>query len=198
MNAIILATASPARLALAAAAGLVCQGDAAHIDEAAIKDALAAEGASALETAITLAEMKAVHVSRRHRGQMVFGADQMLECDGRWFDKPVDPAAAADQLKDLRGKTHHLISAVVAVRDGQRLWHDSDTAALTMRRFSDDFLESYLQAEGDSILGSVGAYRLEARGAQLFSRIEGDYFTILGLPLLPMLDFLRSNKVLPS
>jgi hypothetical protein len=129
---------------------------------------------------------------------LVIGADQVLECDGVLFDKPVDLAAARAQLLALRGRTHRLVSAVVLARDGQRAWHHVDRADLTMRDFSAGFLDHYLESSGDAVLSSVGAYQLEGRGVQLFVRIDGDYFSILGLPLLPLLDILREQGVLPS
>ena len=137
---------------------------------------------------------------RRRRSQdrrpddLVIGADQILECDGIWFDKPADRAAAAETLKRLRGRTHRLVSAISVLGGGRGApWRHRGEARLTMRSFSDRFLARYLDAVGDEVTTSVGAYRLEGRGAQLFTRIEGDYFTVLGLPLLPLLAFLRGG-----
>lgn len=173
-----------------------------RVDEDEIKASYRAEGAGADDTAIALAEMKAQHVSRKimagDPGRYVLGADQMLECGGTWFDKPVDLAAARAQLGALRGKTHHLISAAVLVKDGQRLWHHVDRAELVMRDFSEFYLDDYLDRVGTEILGSVGAYHLEGIGAQLFSRVRGDFFTVLGLPLLPVLAILRQHGMLKS
>ncbi|MFC5358430.1 Maf family protein [Azospirillum himalayense] len=168
----------------------------AAVDEEEIKLAARAEGAPVEDVAEALAELKAQRVTRKHPGALVIGADQMLECEGRWFDKPADRDAARVQLQDLRGKTHRLVSCAVVIRDGERLWHHVDRARLTMRPFSDAFLESYLNAAGDDVLGSVGAYHLEGLGAQLFHRVDGDFFTILGLPLLPLLGFLRVHGVI--
>jgi septum formation protein len=154
--------------------------------------------ASASDLAETLAELKARKISGRHGGALVVGADQVLDCQGKWFDKPVDRAAARAQLLDLRGKMHELISCVCVLRDGERLWHHIGRARLTVRPFTESFLDDYLDQVGDAVLQSVGAYQLEGRGAQLFSRIDGDYFTILGLPLLPLLDFLRNHGVVRS
>ena len=123
----------------------------------------------------------------------MLGSDQMLECDGAWFDKPATRDDARKQLKVLRGKSHSLITSAVLVRDDARLWHTTDRAELRMRNFSDEFLERYLGEAGEDVLHSVGAYRLEGLGAQLFERVTGDFFTILGLPLLPVLGILREH-----
>jgi septum formation protein len=120
----------------------------------------------------------------------------MLECNGVWFDKPADRDHAAAHLAALSGRTHRLISSAVCVRDGARIWHHTAVATLTMRPLSRSFIDRYLEAAGPAVLRSVGAYQLEGLGAQLFSRIEGDYFTVLGLPLLPILAFLRDNQVI--
>ena len=196
--AVILASGSLTRAKLLAAAGLSVAREAAAVDEAEVKAALKAEGAGAAAVAETLAELKAVKVSRRHPGALVIGCDQMLDCDGRWFDKPASRAAAREQLLDLAGRSHQLLTSIVVVRDGTRLWHHNDTATLTMRRFDAGFVDAYLAAVGDAALASVGAYQIEGLGAQLFARIRGDHFTILGLPLLPLLDFLRNHGVVPA
>jgi septum formation protein len=192
---VILASGSATRARLLTAAGLSIARETAAVDEAEVKAALKAEGASAARVAEALAELKAVKVSRRHPGALVVGCDQMLERDGRWFDKPDSLAAARDQLLALAGRDHRLLTSIAVVRDGARLWHHSESATLTMRSFSDGFLDAYLAAVGDAALASVGAYQLEGPGAQLFAHIRGDYFAILGLPLLPLLDFLRNHGV---
>jgi septum formation protein len=192
---LILASASAARGALLRNAGIAFTAAPASIDENEIKAAFRAESRPAAECATALAEAKAARVARRHPGSLVIGADQMLVCDGVWFDKPADLVAARAQLVALRGKRHELISALCVVRDGERLWHFVDRSSLAMREFSDAFLDDYLAAVGDAVLGAVGAYHLEGRGVQLFARIEGGYFAILGLPLLPLLDFLRGHGV---
>lgn len=193
--AVVLASASSTRAQMLSRAGIGCTIDPAHVDEDEIKRGMRASGATSAELAETLAELKSRKISPRHGGALVIGADQVLNCQGRWFDKPVDRAQARAQLLELRGKMHELISCVCVTRDGQRLWHHVGRARLTMRPFTEDFLEDYLDRAGDAVLHSVGAYQLEGVGAQLFSRIDGDYFTILGLPLLPLLDFLRNHGV---
>lgn len=162
-------------------------------DEGPLKAALRARKAGAEEAALALAEAKARKVSQGRPGDLVIGADQGLECEGAWFDKPRDRNEARQQLLALRGRTHRLLSAVAVATDERVLWRHVEEARLTMRVFSDDFLESYLTRSGDDVLQSVGAYRLEGIGAQLFQKIEGEYFTILGLPLFPLLDFLRNE-----
>lgn len=193
--AVVLASASPSRRALLRNAGLAVACEAARIDEGEVKVSLKAEGATPERVAETLAELKAQRVSRRHAGALVIGADQMLDCNGVWFDKPTDLTHAAAHLKALSGREHRLISALCVVRDGTRLWHHIEEARLLVRPLSDAFIADYLEAVGDAALTSVGAYQLEGLGAQLFSRIQGDYFTILGLPLLPLLDILRTHGV---
>ena len=193
---LLLASASPTRRRLLEQAGLEFSAEAAPVDEEEAKLALEGEGADGPALAEALAELKAVAVARRHPGAFVIGADQVLDCEGRRYDKPRDLAAARTQLMALRGRSHQLISAVVVVRDGQRLWHHIDRAKLTMRPFSPAFLDDYLARAMPGILSSVGAYQLEGLGAQMFERIEGDYFVILGLPLLPVLDILREQNAL--
>lgn len=192
---LVLASGSRTRAAMLEQAGVSAVLDRPLVDEDEVKAAGRAEGVSADIVAEALAELKAQRITRRHPGALVVGADQMLECDGRWFDKPADRAAARAQLLDLRGKTHRLVSCAVVVRDGERMWHRIDSARLTMRNFSEAFLDDYLDRVGDEVLHSVGAYQLEGLGAQLFHRVEGDFFTILGLPLLPLLGFLRVHGV---
>ncbi|WP_459196136.1 Maf family protein [Azospirillum argentinense] len=193
---VVLASGSRTRAEMLERAGVRVTLAPAAVDEEEIKLAARAEGAPVEDVAETLAELKAQRVTRKHPGALVIGADQMLECEGRWFDKPADRDAARVQLQDLRGKMHRLVSCAVVIRDGERLWHHVDRARLTMRPFSDAFLDSYLNAAGDDVLGSVGAYHLEGLGAQLFHRVDGDFFTILGLPLLPLLGFLRVHGVI--
>lgn len=185
-----------ARLLLAAGVEVIIAP--ADVDEGEIKQSFRAEGATALDTATALAEFKARRISPRHPGALVIGADQILVCGSEWFDKPVDLDHAKAHLRALRGKTHGLATAAVVFRDGQRIWHHGETPKLTMRSFSDSFIDDYLAREGEDALASVGAYRLEGLGSQLFSHIEGDFFSILGLPLLPLLAFLREHRVVAS
>lgn len=192
---VILASGSATRAELLRRAGLEVTQRAAAVDEDSIKASFAAEGASAIECATVLAEMKATRISARFPGSLVIGADQILDLGGRWFDKPVTLDVARRQLRDLRGKTHELVSASVAALNGSRIWADHDIAYLTMRDFSDAFLDDYLQLAGQAVLGSVGAYHYEGLGVQLFDRATGDYYTILGLPLLRLLEFLRGHGV---
>ncbi len=194
--AVILATASAARQAVLAAAGLRFTAEAAAVDEAAIKESAKAEGIPPGEAAMLLAEAKAQRIARRHPEALVIGADQLLVCDGRWFDKPPDMAAARAQLLALRGRPHELMTAMVCWRGGQRAWQHLARPRLTMREFSEEILDAYLVSEGEAVLGSVGAYRLEGIGVQLFSAVEGEHGAILGLPLLPLLGFLRQHGVL--
>jgi septum formation protein len=194
--ALILATASAARRAVLAAAGLRFGAEAAAVDETAIKESARAEGIAPGEAAMLLAEAKAQRIARRHPEALVIGADQMLVCEGCWFDKPPDMAAARAQLLALHGRPHELMTAMVCWRGGQRVWQHLARPRLTMREFSEEFLDAYLEAEGEAVLGSVGAYRLEGLGVQLFDAIEGEQSAILGLPLLPLLGFLRQHGVL--
>jgi len=194
--AVVLASASESRRRLLRGAGVPFRAEASAIDEEEIKAALRAEGASAMQVAETLAELKARRIVRRHPGALIVGADQMLDCDGRWFDKPGFRAAAAEQLRALSGRAHELLTSVCLLRDEQRIWHHNARARLVMRPLSDAFIDAYLDAVGEAALHSVGAYQIEGRGAQLFAQIEGDGFAIQGLPLLPLLEMLRQHGVL--
>ncbi|MBR0668070.1 septum formation protein Maf [Roseomonas hellenica] len=193
---LVLASGSASRRALLEGAGLRFEVEAAAVDEASIKEACQAEAISPGDAAIILAEAKAERVARRRPEALVIGGDQLLVCEGRWFDKPPDLAAARTQLLALRGKRHELVSGTVAWRGGERVWHDITISRLTMREFSEAFLEDYLALEGERLLASVGGYRLEGPGVQLFTKVEGDHSAILGLPLFPLLGFLRQHSVL--
>ena len=194
---LVLASASASRRRVLHAAGLAFEALAAGVDEDEIKQSLKAEGAQAVQVAETLAELKAARISARRPGALVVGADQMLACEDRWYDKPADPAAAVEQLLALAGRTHSLESSVCVLHNGTRLWHHNAVCRLTMRAFDRTFAERYLAAAGPAALESVGGYQLEGLGVQLFSRIEGDFFEILGLALLPLLGFLRERGVVP-
>lgn len=194
--AVVLASGSRFRAAMLEAAGVPLTVDPPAVDEDAVKRAMRETDSGAAETAEALAALKAQQAGGRHPGALVIGADQMLECESSWFDKPADRTQARKTLLALRGRAHDLITAVCVVSDGLILWHHVAHARLTMRAFSDAFLESYLDRIGSAACDSVGAYQLEGLGAQLFSRIEGDHFTIVGLPLLPLLDFLRGHGVI--
>jgi septum formation protein len=195
---IILASSSDTRRQILEMAGVAVNIVRPRVDEEEIKQALLAERAQAGEIAEVLAEQKARSVSRQFEQDLVVGADQVLESEGNIFSKPADRDAARNALIALRGKEHRLYSCVCVLRNGQRLWHKLDSASLTMRNFSDDFLETYLDTMGDLAFTGPGSYRLEGIGAQLFSKISGDYFTILGLPLMALLDHLRVQGALES
>jgi septum formation protein len=192
---LLLASASPSRRQLLANAGLAFEIEVSGVDEDEAKLSLVAERAPPQAIAEALAEMKALRVSARHREAMVIGGDSTLACNGRLFDKPPTMAAARQQLLALAGQTHDLFSSVVVARGGVRLWHHTARARLTMKPFDGSFVDAYLARAGDKVLSSVGAYQLEGLGAHLFSKIEGDYFTILGLPLLPLLSFLAEHRI---
>jgi septum formation protein len=194
---VILASKSAARRAVLDGAGVPFETAVAGVDEDAVKVELLARGASVRQVAEALAEQKAVRISEARPG-LVIGADQTLEFEGGLYDKADTVEAARERLRLLRGKPHLLHSAVVVAQDGAPIWRETVSATLVMRDFSDGFLETYLAAEGEAALGSVGCYRLEGLGAQLFASIEGDYFTILGLPLLGLLELLRQHQVLSA
>ena len=196
MTRVILASASPARAAMLTDAGVDIEIVPARVDEDAIKEAFRAENVAARDLADALAEAKARQVSSQSGNALVIGADQVLVTGDRTLDKPGNRAEAREQLASLRGGGHELLSAAVIYEGGAPVWRHIGAARLTMRPFSDAFLDAYLDAEGDAVLSTVGGYRIEGRGAQLFSRVSGDYFSILGLPLLEVLGFLRARKVL--
>lgn len=193
--ALILASASPSRRQLLTSAGLVFAIEPSGVDEDEVKRSLIGERARPQDVAETLAELKAKRVSARHPVALVIGADSTLACNGRQFDKPPTLAAARQQLLALAGQTHELCSSVVVARAGVRLWHCNERARLTMRQMTDSFVDAYLARAGEQVTTSVGAYQLEGLGAHLFSRVDGDYFTILGLPLLPLLSFLAGHGI---
>jgi septum formation protein len=191
---LVLASKSESRRAILAAAGIPIEIVPANIDERAVE--ARADARDPNEIAKLLAREKALAVAAGKSGRLVLGADQTLALGARVFSKPADRAAARDQLIALRGKTHELHSALAVARDGAIMFEHDDSAQLTMRALSDDFLDRYLDVAGKAVTTSVGAYQVEALGIQLFRHIEGCHFTILGLPLLPLLDFLRRERCL--
>lgn len=198
MPALVLASASETRIAMLRAAGLEFESLAARVDEDSIRRALEAESAKPRDVADALAETKALKISGKRPEALVIGSDQLLELNGRIFGKPESPEAARAQLVDLRGKTHRLISAVVVCQGGQPLWRHVGEARLTMRDFGDLWLDGYISRNWDKIRHSVGGYRLEEEGIRLFSSFHGDHFTILGLPLLPLLNWLSLRGDIPA
>ena len=195
-NNVVLASTSAIRRAVLTGAGVPFEAVSPGVDETTIKDSLLAEGASPRDVADALAEAKAIKVSLKRPG-LVIGADQTLDLDGRLFDKAESVEEARERLRALRGKTHKLHCGMVVARDGQAIWREVVTTTLRMRPFSDAYLDAYLERNAPGVLSSVGCYQLEGEGVQLFDRIDGDYFAILGLPLLGLLDFLRLHGALP-
>lgn len=194
---VILASASKSRRALLAGAGIAAKAVPPNLDETAAKAAFRADGLPIREQAMRLAELKAVKISRRHAG-LVVGGDQMLALEDRAFDKPADINEARAHLRQLSGRAHSLETALVVCEGGVPVWRHLSSPTLTMRTLSEAFIDTYLQQTGEEILTTVGAYQLEEQGAQLFSKIEGDYFSILGLPLLPLLAYFRERGIIPS
>ena len=196
---IILASGSASRRAMLEAAAVPFEVVRPQVDEDAAKEALKAEGIEARGLADALAELKATAASRRQPGRTVIGSDSVMAlADGQMLDKPDSRDRAAEQLRMMRGGSHRLISAVVGARDGVPVWRHVDVAKLQVRDFSDAFLESYLDAEWPAISGCVGCFRIEGPGVQLFSRLEGSQFTILGMPLMPLLGWLRDIGEMPA
>ena len=194
---LVLASQSLSRTAMLSAAGVPFVAEPAHADEAALKAAMA--GAPPRDVADALAELKALKVSARHPGALVLGSDSLAVLDdGTILDKPVDRADAADHLARMSGKRHDLVSAAVVAENGRPVWRHVDRARMFVRPLSDAFIDAYLDAEWPAIAGCVGCYRIEGPGAQLFSRIEGSQFTVLGMPLLPVLGYLRERGVLAA
>ena len=198
MTRLILASGSTVRARLLAAAGITFDVVAPHVDEDAVKESLLSESAPPRDIADALAALKASKVSMSHPGALVIGADQVLVFEGELISKSQDAPASRALLKRLAGRKHELIGAVVLAKEGAIVWRHIARAELTMRNFSDAFLDDYLARNGEEILSSVGGYLLEDEGVQLFSHIAGDYFTILGLPMIPLLNALREFGALPA
>ncbi|WP_299349186.1 nucleoside triphosphate pyrophosphatase [uncultured Shimia sp.] len=195
---IILASGSEIRAALLRNAGVEFDVVTAKVDEDMLRRALEAESAPPRDIADALAQAKATKVAAKHPDKLVIGCDQVLEFNGQVFAKPRDPDEARSQLKTLRGQRHQLLSAVVVFHENRPVWRHIGVVRLQMREFSDGYLDSYLERNWDSIRWSVGGYKLEEEGARLFHRIDGDYFNVLGLPLLELLNYLMLRGELPS
>ena len=195
---IILASSSEIRATLLRNAGVPFTTEKPRVDEEMIRASLEAEEASPRDIADFLAEAKARKVSLKANGALVIGCDQVLDLDGSVMSKPADPSECLDQLTTLRGKTHRLLSAAVIYKDGEPLWRHVGVVRLTMREFSDDYLSDYVVRNWESVRWSVGGYKLEEEGVRLMSRIEGDYFNVLGLPMIELLNYLTVRGALPA
>ena len=194
---VVLASASPIRRALLERAGIDVVVDPARVDEEEIRIGLDADAVPPREVAEALAEFKARKVSSRHPGSLVIGADQVLELDGRRFDKPADPAAARQHLAAFSGRTHRLHTAAIIARDGAPIWRHISTVQMTMHSLTAEDIERYLDRAGAAAVESVGGYQFEGLGASLFAAYRGDFFAVLGLPLIEVLGALRANGVAP-
>lgn len=195
---LILASQSPSRRAMLAAAGVPHEAIVAGVDEDSVKESLRAEGVGARDLADALAELKATKLSRRYSADLVLGCDSTVVLDdGTMLDKATSRDEQADLLRKISGQRHRLYSAAVICEGGAPVWRHVDVAKMHVRTLSDAFIESYLDLEWPAVGGCVGGYRVEGPGIQLFAKIEGSQFTIQGLPLLPLLDYLRSRKMLP-
>ena len=192
---LLLASESAIRQHLLTQAGIRFVSVPSHLDEEEIRVSATQEGLNVMELSVLLAEMKAYRVSFSATQNLVLGADQLLEYQGQYMSKPTSLERTKEQLWSLRGEVHKLICSAVFLRDGQRLWHHTSQATLRMRMFSETFLDEYLQECGETLLTTVGGYQIEGRGIQLFQEIKGDLFTVMGLPLLPILDFLRVQGI---
>jgi septum formation protein len=197
MTALVLASQSATRVKLLRAAGIAFVAKASRVDERAEETPKIAAGASPADIAMALAEAKALDVSTREADALVVGADQTLDFGGERWTKPATVAAAREQLARLSGHTHRLHSAVAVARHGNIAWRHNESASLTLRSLTAAAIDAYLAEVGNAVLGSVGAYQIEGQGIRLFEKIDGDYFTILGLPLLPLLLYLRGEGTIP-
>ena len=196
MTEIVLASGSATRSKMLRDAGVSLRVDVSRVDEDAVKCAMLAEGAPPRDIADKLAELKGMRVSARNGETLVLSADQVLVSGGTLYNKARDADELAVQLRELRGKSHELLSAAVICEGGRPIWRHVGRAQLIMRSFSDTYLEEYIADGGAGLLDTVGGYKLEQKGAQLFSRVQGDYFSVLGLPLLEILGFLRARGIL--
>ena len=190
---VVLASASATRAAILKGAGVGFSIHAAQIDEDSVKHSMHSANRSALDTAQALSDLKSSQVSLGYPEALVIGGDQMLVCGDTWLDKPSNLALAREQLCLLRGRDHELLTAVSVARGGTVIWRFSVISELVMRRFSDEFLDRYVESEKEQVCNAVGGYRLEGLGVQLFSRINGEYYDILGMPLMALLSFLREH-----
>ena len=194
---IILASGSPTRKQILENSGVIFEVVVRPIDEASIKSAMIQEGASKLSIVSTLAELKSIKVSSETPG-LVIGADQIMVFDGAIYDKPKTIEEARERLMAIRNQTHYLMGSVVVSEGGVSVWRHSSKVELKVRSFTDKFIDNYINQEGEALLQTVGAYRFEKRGSQLFSSVKGDFFSVLGLPLLPLLDYLRTRNAILS
>ena len=194
---IILASGSPTRKQILEDSGVIFEVVVRPIDEASIKSAMIQEGASKLSIVSTLAELKSIKVSSESSG-LVIGADQIMVFDGAIYDKPKTIEEARERLMAIRNQTHYLMGSVVVSEGGVSVWRHSSKVELKARSFTDKFIDNYINQEGEALLQTVGAYRFEKRGSQLFSSVKGDFFSVLGLPLLPLLDYLRTRNAILS
>jgi septum formation protein len=193
---LVLASASTSRARMLQDAGVDVEVAPSYVDEDIIKRRLTKAGEPTENIAMALAVEKARSISAKRPGALVIGADQILVCEGQLYDKPTNLNEAVQHLRALSGRQHHLVTAACVLCDGETQWQHLSTPRLVMRALDGDFIQDYLAAVGDKALTSVGAYQLEGRGAQLFEVVDGDFFAILGLPLLPLLAFLRDQSVL--
>lgn len=195
-NALILASGSATRAEILKNAGIAFKIDSPSVDEASVRRSMIESGAPVEAGASRLADLKALEVSARQQDALVIGADQILECNHIWFEKPDSLEMARKQLEGLSGKRHRLISGVSVARAGVVIWRHTDEAIMVMRPLGGAFLDQYIKTMAERLFNSVGGYQIEGLGAQLFDSVEGDHYTVLGLPLLPLLGFLRENELL--